>query len=60
MLGRYTMHRGKPPEVAGIRIDTRKHTRHCLRPSGEMVTRFLDPNDPYDWGQFKTDYLSLV
>ena len=60
MLSRYTMHRGKPPEVAGIRMNTRKHTRHCLRPSVEVVTRFLDPNDAYGWDQFKEDYLSLV
>jgi len=25
-----------------------------------MVTRFLDPNDKYAWGQFRVDYLSLV
>ena len=42
MLGRYTMHRGKRPDVIGIRQDTRKHTRHCLRPNPEMVTRLLD------------------
>lgn len=60
MLSRYTMLRGKPPRVSGVRLDTRKHTRHCLRPSAEMVARLLDATDDYRWQQFRVDYLALV
>ena len=60
MLARYTMLRGKPATVVGVRIDTRKHTRHCLRPSIAMVTRYLDPVDEYAWEQFEADYWQLV
>ena len=45
MLARYKMYRGnRPPEdplPAGIRQDTRKHTRHCLRPTEQLVAKFL-------------------
>jgi hypothetical protein len=60
MLSRYTMLRGKPPTVLGVRLDTRKHTRHCLRPTAEMVIRLLDRSGDYQWEQFRVDYLSLV
>ena len=45
MLARYKIYRGKrpvgvhPPD--GIRQDTRKHTRHCLRPCAEIVSEYL-------------------
>ena len=50
MLARYKIHRGKLPAGVslpdGIRQDTLKHTRHCLRPSGEMVEAYLaDPTE---------------
>ena len=60
MLSRYTMQRGKSPTVAGVRMDTRMHTRHCLRPERKMVTRYLDPDDGYAWGDFRRDYLVLL
>ena len=45
MLARYQMLRGaRPPGdplLDGIRQDTRKHTRHFLRPSKELVDRYL-------------------
>lgn len=47
MLGRYQIRRGAslaalPERVRhGIRQDTRKHTRHCLRPEAAMVTALL-------------------
>lgn len=60
MLGRYTMHRGKRPDVIGIRQDTRKHTRHCLRPNPEMVTRLLSHDPTYSWECFREDYQRLI
>lgn len=60
MLGRYTMRRGHAPNVKGVRMDVRMHTRHFLRPEREMVTRYLDPADDYGWGDFRRDYLALL
>lgn len=60
MLGRYTMHRGKSPDVDGIRQDTRKHTRHCLRQTAEMVTRLLTGDPQYSWERFCKDYLAVI
>jgi hypothetical protein len=64
MLGRYRMVRGaRPPGdplPAGIRQDTRKHTRHCLRPSAEIVTRFLRQPDAAGFVVFRTAYLELL
>jgi uncharacterized protein DUF488 len=60
MLARYTMHRGRRPDVAGTRMDTRKHTRHCLRPAAEMVLKFLDGEAWYSWEQFRQEYLQLL
>jgi uncharacterized protein YeaO (DUF488 family) len=49
MLARYQIVRGKrPPDDPlpdGIRIDTRKHTRHVLRPEADAVRAlFADPS----------------
>jgi uncharacterized protein YeaO (DUF488 family) len=45
----------------GIRQDTRKHTRHVLRPSAELVTRVLAPDaDASTWQRFATDYRALL
>ena len=43
MLARYTIVRGAPASSlpAGIRQDTRKHTRHVLRPTPELVESVL-------------------
>lgn len=60
MLGRYTMHRGKRPDVTGVRMDTRKHTKHCLRPAVHMVVKYLSGDAGYSWEQFRRDYLQLV
>ena len=62
MLARYTMKRGKPSGGLphGVRQDTRRHTRHCLRPTAEMVDLYLrDPTDRA-WAQFETEYRSVV
>ena len=45
MLARYQVVRGKrPPDnplPKGRRIDTREHTRHCLRPEKSQVAAFI-------------------
>jgi hypothetical protein len=64
MLGRYRIVRGVRPEgdplPAGIRQDTRKHTRHCLRPSAEIVTPFLERPDAAGFIRFRVAYLALL
>ncbi len=64
MLGRYKMYRGKRPTSDplpdGIRQDTRKHTRHCLRPTEEIVWRYLKDPSQQEWLAFKREYLSLL
>lgn len=63
MLGRYTMKRGAPAASlpVGIRQDTRKHTRHVLRPSAELVACVLAP-DATDatWQRFAVAYRALL
>lgn len=64
MLGRYKIYRGKRPDghawPDGIRQDARKHTRHCLRPSSQMVEDYLqDPSD-VGWERFANAYSELV
>jgi hypothetical protein len=60
MLAQYHMRRGKPPDVAGIRQDTRKHTRHCLRPNEEMVARYLACTPSSSWEAFAREYVDLL
>lgn len=64
MLSRYTMIRGRRPAgdplPKGIRQDTRKHTRHCLRPTAEMVSTYLKDPTPERWRRFKKDYKALL
>lgn len=62
MLARYTMKRGKPASELppGIRQDTRKHTRHVLRPTAELVEAYLaDPTDEA-WTRFEFGYMELL
>lgn len=60
MLSRYQMRRGaKASELPdGIRQDTRKHTRHILRPHKEDVAAFLGGELP--WESFAERYRALV
>jgi len=60
MLGRYQMRRGARAEELpdGIRQDTRRHTRHVLRPERSMVARFLAGE--CDWTQFRAAYEATV
>ncbi len=63
MLARYSIERGRaladhPKRVReGARQDTRKHTRHVLRPDAARVERYLaDPSDAA-WRRFSKAYL---
>lgn len=60
MLARYHMRRGRSPEVGGIRQDTRKHTRHCLRPTVEMVNAYLTDVSGATWKEFEKRYFALL
>lgn len=64
MLSRYTMYRGPRPTGEplpdGIRQDTRKHTRHILRPDAKMVTDYLSAPSEAAWRRFKQSYLALL
>lgn len=62
MLARYTMERGKPASQlpAGLRQDTRKHTRHCLRPTKELVEAYLGNPTPGAWDRFAAGYRKLL
>ena len=64
MLARYWMVRGKRPENEplpdGTRVDTRKHTRHFLRPEAKMVERVLADGSAAAWRAFRVGYLALL
>lgn len=64
MLGRYTMHRGKRPAgdplPEGTRQDTRKHTRHVLRPATDLVQAYLSAPGDAAWEAFRRAYLELL
>ena len=63
-LGRYRIVRGqRPPEdplPAGLRQDTRKHTRHVLRPAAGDVAAFLASPSNRAWEAFATGYRALL
>lgn len=63
MLARYRIIRGKrPPDEPlpdGLRIDTRRHTRHVLRPSAEAVDVLLEDVDA-GFAAFRAAYLALL
>ncbi|MEO0604746.1 MAG: hypothetical protein AAF211_25160 [Myxococcota bacterium] len=60
MLGRYQMRRGARADElpAGIRKDTRHHTRHVLRPESDCVKRFLAGELP--WEGFRDAYRTTI
>ena len=66
MLARYRIERGRkiedlPPRLrAGVRMDTRKHTKHCLRPAPELVARFQDDYSDAAWEEFAREYEELL
>ena len=64
MLTRYKIYRGgRPPDDPlpdGVRQDTRKHTRHILRPPAEAVLAYLDKPSETAWSRFAGEYRSAV
>lgn len=64
MLARYRIVRGKRPTddplPTGIRQDTRKHTKHCLRPEADMVAGYLSNPSAAAWSTFSKQYLRLL
>jgi len=60
MLGRYRIVRGKrspeDPLPDGVRQDTRKHTRHVLRPNPDDVAAFLADTSAAGWRRFSAAY----
>lgn len=62
MLSRYTMIRGAPASKLpqGIRQDSRKHTRHVLRPTKELVDSIGPQAEPQAWSAFARDYRALL
>jgi hypothetical protein len=64
MLARYHIIRGKrPPDEPlpdGVRMDTRKHTRHVLAPNAKSVLRFLDDTNQDAYQHFASEYRALL
>ena len=64
MLARYKIHRGKRPAADplpdGIRQDTRKRSRHRLRPPTELVTALLAQPPAISWEEFADGYLQTL
>lgn len=62
MLARYSMVRGAPSSALpqGIRQDTRKHTKHVLRPTEEMVRKYLSAPTDAAWREFAARYRALL
>ena len=64
MLSRYRIVRGKrPPDDPlpdGHRQDTRKHTRHVLRPDAGAVQAFLEAPSSEAWARFAAAYRELL
>jgi uncharacterized protein YeaO (DUF488 family) len=62
MLSRYQMARGVPASALpkGLRQDTRKHTRHVLRPNEAMVKEYLAAPTEAAWQRFARAYRALL
>lgn len=63
MLTRYSIVRGAPASSLprGIRQDTRKHTRHFLRPTKEIVEAvFASAGDDDAWAAYAVQYRALL
>lgn len=63
MLGRYTIVRGatRASYPAGIRQDTRKHTRHFLAPTPELVAEvFANRRSATAWDAYADRYRALI
>jgi hypothetical protein len=64
MLARYRIVRGardeQDPLPEGVRQDTRKHTRHVLRPTPELVLLLLDDSSDEAFQRFARGYRKLL
>jgi hypothetical protein len=64
MLARYQIVRGKrapdQPLPDGVRMDTRKHTQHVLRPESAEVEALLADPSPAAFARFKREYVALL
>lgn len=64
MLGRYRIVRGKRPPgeplPRGERIDTRKHTRHFLRPEASSVAALIAEPSAANFRRFGREYRALL
>jgi uncharacterized protein YeaO (DUF488 family) len=62
MLTRYQMARGVPAArlPKGVRQDTRKHTRHVLRPTAAIVEAYLAAPSAAAWQRFAEQYRALL
>ena len=62
MITRYQIVRGAPAAALpkGVRQDTRKHTRHPLRPSVAMVAAYLAAPGSTAWRRLAREYRALI
>jgi len=64
VLSRYTRYRGRAananPLPDGMRRDTRRHTKHILRPTYELVDAYVVKPTDAAWGRFRRGYLALL
>ena len=64
MLARYKMYRGPRPSSDplpnGIRQDSRRRTKHPLRPTELMVKEYLAVPSEAAWHKFRKAYLNLL
>lgn len=64
MLTRYQIIRGKRPPgeplPRGRRVDTRKHTNHCLRPEKVEVEAFMRDASASGFARFKRAYEATI
>jgi uncharacterized protein YeaO (DUF488 family) len=64
VLKRYTIYRGSRPVhdplPFGVRKDTRKHTKHPLRPTPELVEAYLASPTEAAWRRFRSGYRALL
>ncbi len=64
MLARYQIVRGKRPPSNplpdGRRVDTRKHTRHFLRPEAASVEALIANPDAQGFKRFEKDYRATL
>lgn len=64
MLARYQIVRGKRPAAdplpPGRRVDTRKHTRHCLRPESAQVENLFQDMSAAGFARFAESYRATL